>query len=67
MSVSEAVLQRQVEGYRAMTSARRLEIAWGLRRFAWDTKLAALRAAEPELSEAEVRRRVGAWLGHERS
>ncbi|MDX2121205.1 MAG: hypothetical protein SF070_09165 [Gemmatimonadota bacterium] len=67
MPVSPAVLQLQVEGYQAMTPARKLEIAWGLRRFAWDTKLAALRTAEPELTEAEVRRRVGAWLGHERS
>ncbi|MDZ4862792.1 MAG: hypothetical protein SGJ01_05030 [Gemmatimonadota bacterium] len=67
MAVSETVLQLQVEGYRAMSPARKLAIAWGLRRFAWDTKAAALRVLEPEAAEAEVRRRVAGWFAHERS
>ncbi len=67
MPVPETILQMQVEGYRAMSPAKKLAIAWGLRQFAWETKAAALRLGNPQLSEAEVRRQVGAWLSNERA
>ena len=66
MRTPEHVLQMQVEGYRAMTPAKKLAIAWGLRQFAWETKAAELRSVQPLLTEAEVRRLVGEWLRHGR-
>lgn len=66
MPVPETILQLQVEGYRAMSPSTKLAIAWGLRQFAWETKAAALRFGNPQLSEVEVRRLVGEWLSNER-
>ena len=48
----------QIEGYRAMTPGRKLELAAGLRQFAWEIKASGLRRSHPEWSEAEVQAAV---------
>lgn len=52
--VSEAALAVQVDGYRGMSAERKLEIAWRLRAFAIETKLASLRQLHPSASEAAI-------------
>lgn len=49
------MLAVQVDGYRGMSAERKLEIAWGLRAFAIETKLASLRQRHPDASEAAIR------------
>ena len=53
--VAESELAVQVNGYRGMSTERKLEIAWGLRAFAIETKLASLRQRYPAASEAAIR------------
>ena len=65
--VAEAVLAVQVDGYRGMSAARKLEIAWGLRAFAIETKLASLRQRHPAASEAAIRGMLGELLGADRA
>ena len=47
-----------VELIRALTPARKLEIAHGLWQTAWELTTAGVRAREPGLSESEVTARV---------
>ena len=45
---------RQIEIYRRMSPARRLELGMGLNRAAREIKAAALRVQHPEWNEAQV-------------
>jgi len=62
--VSEEVLRLQIEGLRAMSPVRKLEIAAGLRAFAWETKLANLRLQHPNLPEGTHQTLLREIFGH---
>lgn len=48
----------QTEIYRAMSPGRRVELAFQLRRMAWEVKAMGIRMQYPGLLEAEVQARV---------
>ena len=50
--------QIQVQAYREMGAARKLELSAELRRLAWEVKAAALRRAQPDLDEGAIQARV---------
>lgn len=51
--------QKDTEAVRRLTPEKKLAVMHALIRQAWELKVATIRAREPELAEAEVRRR--AW------
>jgi hypothetical protein len=53
----------QLDALRALTVEDRLRIAESLRRFAWQLKTSVIAAQHPELSAAEVQRRVREVFG----
>jgi hypothetical protein len=55
----------QLEALRALTVEERLVIADSLRQFAWRLKASVIARRHPELSEAEVQRRVHEALGRD--
>lgn len=57
----------QVNGYRAMSAERKLEIAFGLRAFALETKLASLRRQHPTLSDEALRAQLRDLLATDRA
>jgi len=48
----------QIEGYRAMTPGRKLELAFDLRAVAWELKASGLRQQHPEWDETAVQNQV---------
>lgn len=57
----------QINALRAMTVEQKLLVAESLRAFAWEVKRATIASQQPELSEAEVLRRVRAAFGDDRT
>lgn len=49
---------KQVEAFKRMNPARKLEIASQLREEAWNLKAAGLRAQHPDWTEVEVQEKV---------
>lgn len=64
--VADEVLEMQVVGYRGMSPARKLAIAWGLRAFAMETKLGALRERHPAASDSALREMLRELVGADR-
>ena len=57
MALTEAE-RIQIAAYRAMTPGRKLELAAGLRQFAWEVKASGLRKSNPGWPEAEIQSAV---------
>ena len=60
-------VEAQTKAIRAMTVEQKLRVAEALRAFAWEVTRASIARRHPELSEAEVLRRVRAAYGYERA
>jgi len=57
---------QDTEAVRQMTPGAKLAVLGSLIRQAWELKVAAIRAREPDLTEAEVRARAWEMVGGER-